>query len=295
MAKKKELGKGIRALLSNIESKNQTPVTAVSSENATGTQLMDINWIEANIDQPRKEFDQEALEELAASIKVHGIIQPLTVRKLSGKKYQLISGERRLRASKIAGLDQVPVYIRKANDQELLEMALIENIQRQDLNALEIAIGYNRLIDECKLSHEDLASRVSKKRSTVSNYLRLLSLPPEIQKALKAQTITMGHARTLAGIEDVAFQIVAFQNTLDKNLSVRALEQFVASFKSSGPKRSNAIKTKLPVELQNLVRELKGKFGTSVTISRNQKGKGSISIPFVNDKELNYILDILQE
>ena len=295
MAKKKELGKGIRALLSNIESKNQTPVTAVSSENATGTQLMDINWIEANIDQPRKEFDQEALEELAASIKVHGIIQPLTVRKLSGKKYQLISGERRLRASKIAGLDQVPVYIRKANDQELLEMALIENIQRQDLNALEIAIGYNRLIDECKLSHEDLASRVSKKRSTVSNYLRLLSLPPEIQKALKAQTITMGHARTLAGIEDVAFQIVAFQNILDKNLSVRALEQFVASFKSSGPKRSNAIKTKLPVELQNLVRELKGKFGTSVTISRNQKGKGSISIPFVNDKELNYILDILQE
>ncbi len=295
MAKKKELGKGIRALLSNIESKNQTPVTAVSSENATGTQLMDINWIEANIDQPRKEFDQEALEELAASIKVHGIIQPLTVRKLSGKKYQLISGERRLRASKIAGLDQVPVYIRKANDQELLEMALIENIQRQDLNALEIAIGYNRLIDECKLSHEDLASRVSKKRSTVSNYLRLLSLPPEIQKALKAQTITMGHARTLAGIEDVAFQIVAFQNTLDKNLSVRALEQFVASFKSSSPKRSNAIKTKLPVELQNLVRELKGKFGTSVTISRNQKGKGSISIPFVNDKELNYILDILQE
>jgi len=292
MAKKKELGKGIRALLSNIESKNQSPA---ATENATGTQLMDLAWIEANIDQPRKNFDQEALEELAESIKVHGIIQPLTVRKLSGKKYQLISGERRFRASKIAGLKEVPVYIRKANDQELLEMALIENIQRQDLNALEIAIGYNRLIDECNLSHEDLANRVSKKRSTVTNYLRLLSLPPEMQKALKEQTISMGHARTLAGIEDVAFQIVAFQNVLDKNLSVRALEQYVASFKSNGQKPSSSIKTKLPIELQNLVRELKGKFGTSVTISRNQKGKGSISIPFVNDKELNYILDILQE
>jgi len=294
MAKKKDLGQGIRALLSNIESKNK-PTTSPKEEGITGTQLMDIKWIEANIDQPRKEFDQEALEELAASIKIHGIIQPLTVRKLSGKKYQLISGERRLKASKIAGLTTVPVYIRKANDQELLEMALIENIQRQDLNAIEIAIGYNRLLDECKLSHEDLSKRVSKKRSTVSNYLRLLKLPPEIQKAVISNTISMGHARSLAGIEDVAFQIVAFQTLMDKNLSVRALEKFVSSFRSEPQKRSNSIKTKLPIELQNLVREFKGKFGTSVSISRNQKGKGSISIPFSNDKELNYILDILQE
>ena len=294
MAKKKELGKGIRALLSNIESKSKTAPPKIE-EIITGTQLMNIDWIEANIEQPRKKFDQEALEELADSIKVHGIIQPLTVRKLGGKKYQLISGERRLKASKIAGLKTVPVYVRKANDQELLEMALIENIQRQDLNAMEIAIGYNRLIDECNLSHEDLSKRVSKKRSTVTNYLRLLSLPPEIQKAVISSKISMGHARTLAGIDDVSFQIVAYQNLIDKNLSVRALEKFVAAFKSSPQKRSNSIKTKLPIELQSIVRELKGKFGTSVSISRNQNGKGNLTIPFTDDKELNYILDILQE
>lgn len=298
MAKKKDLSKGIRALLSNIEKKDTTRTeiaTSAAPPIETGVSTVDIDLIEANVNQPRKEFKDEALQELVESIKVHGIIQPLTVRKMGGRKYQLISGERRFRASKIVGLKEVPVYIREVNDQELLEMALIENIQREDLNAIEVAIAYSRLIQECSLSHEDLANRVAKKRSTISNYLRLLKLPPEIQKAVSAEKISMGHARALAGVEDVSMQLMAYDKVIKNNLSVRALEAFLkpssSSKKSTSPKNGN-----LPTELVMIRQELKGKFGTTVNIDRsNTSGKGKISIPFKNDEELNYILDILKD
>ncbi len=290
MAKKKELSKGIRALLSNID--NRKEENKVASESPVS--LMALSQIEPNSDQPRKQFDHSGLEELAESIKIHGIIQPLTVRKMGGKKYQLISGERRFRASKIAGLKEVPVYIRTANDQELLEMALIENIQREDLNAIEIAIAYNRLIDECQLNHETLATRVSKKRSTISNYLRLLKLPPEIQKAVVNNTISMGHARALAGINDIAFQLIAFDKTIKSKLSVRDLEKFLSdSPNTKSKKKPNT--NNLPTELIIIRQELKGIFGTDVNIDRNASGKGKISIAFKNDKELNYILEQLRE
>lgn len=294
MAKKKDLSKGIRALLSNIEKKEKPSKTVEPDVISSGVSSIAIEDIEANANQPRKEFKDEALQELVESIKVHGIIQPLTVRKIGGKKYQLISGERRFRASKLAGLKIVPVYVREANDQELLEMAIIENIQREDLNAMEIAIAYSRLIKECNLSHEHLAKRISKKRSTISNYLRLLKLPPEIQKAVVSEKISMGHARALAGVDDVSRQLVAFDKVIKGNLSVRALEAFLRPSgkpnNSKGPNNSN-----LPTELVLIRQELKGKFGTTVNIDRSNAGKGKISIPFKNDTELNYILDILKD
>jgi ParB family chromosome partitioning protein len=294
MAKKKDLSKGIRALLSNIEKKDSVKGNKETVEKkTTGINTIDINLIEANANQPRQEFREEALQELVDSIKIHGIIQPLTVRKLGGRKYQLISGERRYRASKIVGLKEVPVYIREANDQELLEMALIENIQREDLNAIEVAIAYSRLIQECKLSHEELATRVAKKRSTISNYLRLLKLPPEIQKAVVSQKISMGHARALAGVEDVSMQLTVFDKVIKNKLSVRALEALISP--KSKPKKKTSTDTTLPTELVLIRQELKGKFGTSVSIDRSKVGKGKISIPFKNDAELNYILDILKE
>lgn len=297
MAKKKDLSKGIRALLSNIEKKDtpRTEITTSAPPTTTGVSTVDIDLIEANANQPRKEFKDEALQELVESIKVHGIIQPLTVRKMGGRKYQLISGERRFRASKIVGLKEVPVYIREVNDQELLEMALVENIQREDLNAIEVAISYSRLIQECDLSHEDLANRVAKKRSTISNYLRLLKLPPEIQKAVSAEKISMGHARALAGVEDVSMQLMAYDKVIKNNLSVRALEAFLKP-SSSAKKAPSSSDGSLPTELVLIRQELKGKFGTTVNIDRNNtSGKGKISIPFKNDEELNYILDILKD
>jgi len=294
MAKKKDLSKGIRALLSNMDNK-KTEAKSKQSNTNTETNILPLDQIEANINQPRKDFEDESLKQLAESIKIHGIIQPLTVRKLGGKKYQLISGERRYRASKIAGLKSVPVYIRKANDQELLEMALIENIQREDLNAIEIAIAYNRLMVECDLNHESLAKRVAKKRSTISNYLRLLKLPPEIQKSVVSGNISMGHARALAGVEDISLQLVAFDKTIKQKLSVRALENLLSGTNNKKSKTSSSKVNNLPTELILIRQELKGKFGTSVGIDRSSAGKGKISIPFSNDKELNYILDILKD
>lgn len=294
MAKKKDLSKGIRALLSNMDKKDSTKKESKTSESNSGVSTIDITLIEANVNQPRKEFKEEALQELVESIKTHGIIQPLTVRKFGGNRYQLISGERRYRASKILGLKEVPVFIREANDQELLEMALIENIQREDLNAMEVAIAYSRLIEECNLSHEKLANRVAKKRSTISNYLRLLKLPPEIQKALTSESITMGHARALAGVEDVAMQLVAFDKVIKNKLSVRALENFLSP-RSSKSKKTSSAGSKLPTELIMIRQDLKGIFGTTVNIDRNTSGKGKISIAFKNDQELNSILDILKD
>ncbi len=291
--KKKELGMGIRALLANAETAPEQQREVVRELSHT-VAMIPIAQIEVNPFQPRKEFDEEALQELAHSIKVHGLIQPITVRRLAEKSYQLISGERRLRAARLAGLDEVPAYIRLANDQEMLEMALVENIQREDLNAIEVAITFQRLIDECHLTHEALSERVGKKRSTVSNFLRLLRLPPEIQKAVKERHISMGHARALAGIEDLALQLVVFRKVIEGGLSVRATEALIRRYASA---RDEVAKKKatseLPEAYQRVQDQLSRALGTRVQLKRNAQGKGQIVIPFTNDEDLNRILELL--
>jgi ParB family transcriptional regulator, chromosome partitioning protein len=280
MNKKKELGKGLRALLSNIETTtNKEEKTQLVKELTSSVSTIALDAIEVNPFQPRTEFDPEELMELAKSIKVHGLIQPITVRSLGGDAYQLISGERRMRASKMAGLTQVPAYIRVANDQEMLEMALIENIQRSDLNAVEVAISYQRLIDECSLTHETLSDRVGKNRSTVTNYLRLLKLPPEIQNAIKSNDISMGHARVLAGVQDIALQLQMFKKTMNDQLSVRQLEDLSKS-STTLPSQKNApkINDATSIELERIKKEISGLIGTKVDIARNNKGQGKIVI-----------------
>ncbi len=289
--KKKELGMGIRALLANAEAAPEKQEEVVRELSHT-VAMIPVSEIEVNPFQPRKEFDEEALQELADSIKVHGLIQPITVRRLSEHSYQLISGERRLRAARLAGLDEVPAYIRLANDQEMLEMALVENIQREDLNAIEVAITYQRLIDECKLTHEALSARVGKKRSTVTNFLRLLRLPPEIQKAVKERQISMGHARALAGIEDLPLQLVIFRQVIEKGLSVRATEDLIRKHsEASAPKKKAG--AELPEAYKRVQDQLSRALGAKVQLKRNKQGKGQIVIPFVNDDDLNRLLELL--
>jgi len=298
MSKKKELGKGLRALLSNIESTNnpQEKTELVKELNSSILEIP-IDKVETNPYQPRSEFDQEELKELSQSIKIHGVIQAITVRSLGGDKYQLISGERRLRASKLAGLKMIPAYIRVADDQALLEMALIENIQRSNLNAIEVAISYQRLMNECELTHESLSERVGKKRSTISNYIRLLKLPPQIQTSIKGNEISMGHARALAGVEDVDLQLDIYKEAVKKNLSVRALENLVQSYNKSDTetKENKPTAAKLPAEVLKIQDRLSSTLGTSVRIKRNAEGKGEIVIKFGNDKEFNSIMDVMDE
>jgi len=294
MSKKKELGKGIRALLSNIEN-TSSPKEKTELVKELNSSILEIplDKIEVNPFQPRSEFDQEELEELAQSIKTHGLIQAITVRNLGGDKYQLISGERRLRAGKMAGLKTIPAFIRIADDQALLEMALIENIQRSNLNAIEVAISYQRLMVECDLTHESLSERVGKKRSTISNYVRLLKLPPQIQSSIKNNEISMGHARSLAGIDDVGLQLDIYKEVLNKNLSVRALENLIKSY-SSEPKASVSRKSsELPAEVKKIQDNLSSTFGTSVKIKRSESGSGEINIKFKSDREFNEILEVL--
>lgn len=297
MSKKKDLGKGLRALLSNIEQTTSTEdKNVLVKELSSSVANIRIDSIEVNPYQPRVEFDTEDLMELAKSIKVHGLIQPITVRSLGGDQYQLISGERRLRASKMAGITEVPAYIRIANDQEMLEMALIENIQRADLNAVEIAISYQRLIDECNLTHETLSDRVGKNRSTVTNYLRLLKLPPEIQTSVKDGTISMAHARVLAGIQDVEKQLYLYRKSKTEDLSVRQMEEAARLLTASQAPASKTVKSSpASIELERIKKEISSLLGTKVDILRNDKGKGKIVINFGNDKEFNDIYDIFRE
>lgn len=296
MSKKKELGKGIRALLSNIES-TSSPKEKSKLVKELNSNILEIpvDSIEVNPFQPRTEFDKEELDELAQSIKIHGLIQAITVRSLGGNQYQLISGERRLRASKLAGLKQIPAFIRVADDQALLEMALIENIQRSNLNAIEVAISYQRLMVECDLTHETLSERVGKKRSTISNYVRLLKLPPQIQTSIKENKISMGHARALAGVDDVDLQLDIYNEVIQRALSVRALENLVKSYQNPEPKVGASKGTSsLPAEVLKIQNDLSSVFGTTVKIKRDQSGKGKFSIPFGSDKEFNAILDVLE-
>jgi ParB family chromosome partitioning protein len=298
MNKKKEIGKGLKALLANIEKTNTSEVEKkeLIEELSSGTAEIKISSIETNPFQPRTDFDSEELLELAKSIKVHGLIQPITVRSMGDGKFQLISGERRLRASKIAGLSNIPAYIRLANDQEMLEMALVENIQRSNLNAIEIAISYQRLMDECNLIQEDLGDRVGKNRSTVSNYIRLLKLPPNIQNGIKNNELSMGHARAIVGVDDPVQQIYFYKKTRDEGLSVRALEKLIKAYDKSGQTESVSVApTSENAEISKMKKRYSEAFGTKVEIKRNTKGKGQFVINFDNDYQLNNIAELLDE
>ncbi|HVD98678.1 MAG TPA: ParB/RepB/Spo0J family partition protein [Cytophagaceae bacterium] len=294
-AKRPVLGRGLNALLKDSEKvKNEkSPSETVSNINE-----IPIESIEANPFQPRTHFDQEALKELAESIKVHGIIQPITVRKLSEGKYQLISGERRWQASKLAALTVVPAYVRTANDEQMLEMGLIENIQREDLNAMEVALSYQRLITEFNLKQEQLGEKVGKNRTTVNNYLRLLKLPPDIQAALRDDEISMGHARALINIENTEDQLSIFRKIEREDLSVRKVEELVRELgkgkeKKEIPVKESAATKNINAELQQLQSKLSSHFGTKVNVKGEDGNKGEIKIPFVSVEDLNRILDIL--
>ncbi|MEY4875502.1 MAG: hypothetical protein RL708_651 [Bacteroidota bacterium] len=293
MAKQKaELGRGIRALLQSIDDDSEELIPNVTSSNTNSVSAVQLNQIEVNPFQPRVDFDQDRLEDLAQSIAVHGLIQPITVRRLENNKYQLISGERRLRASKMAGLEAVPAYIRTANDQEMLEMALIENIQREDLNPIEISINYQRLMKECELNQEQLAERVGKDRSTVANFLRLLKLPEIVQMALKEKAVSMGHARALLGLENVDEQLFIFKEIEKKNLSVRQVEQAVSQMKRKSVTQKKTKQSNIAYEYQKVQDKLTSHFSTRVKLNRSATGRGEISIPFFSDEDLNRIIDI---
>ena len=291
------MAKGIRALLQTIDDDAEELIApAMTSAKVNSISMVDLNQIEVNPFQPRVDFDEDRLADLSQSISVHGLIQPITVRKLENNKYQLISGERRLRASKMAGLEEVPAYIRTANDQEMIEMALIENIQREDLNPIEISINYQRLMKECSLNQEQLADRVGKDRSTVANFMRLLKLPEIVQLALKDKSVSMGHARALLGLENVDEQLFAFKEIEKKNLSVRQIEQLVSQLKRKTQltKKPTKSTVSLPYETQKLQDKLTSHFSTRVKVNRTASGKGEISIPFFSDDDLNRLLDIFE-
>ena len=258
MTKKPALGKGLSALISETPSlgdwKPRTPVVLPSVE---GTSMIEIDLIEVNPEQPRKEFNEESLLELAASIKNLGLIQPITLRKLTPGRYQLVSGERRLRAARMAGLIKVPAYIRQVEDSALLEMALVENIQRENLDAMEIAFGFQRLIEECNLTQEKLAERVGKKRATVANYLRLVQLPAQVQLLIRAGALSMGHARALLSLEDDSARLILAKKIVEKDLSVRQVESLVRSGKSSRTETKTK-ETELPDVYYRVLERIKG-------------------------------------
>ena len=264
-------------------------------EQVTHTSRIPLSDIQINPKQPRRDFDEQALHELAASIKLHDIIQPLTVTKLAGGKYQLIAGERRFRASKIAGLKDVPAYVRQANDQQLLELALLENLQREDLNAVEIAISYKRMMEELNYTQEQVAERMGKERSTVTNYIRLLKLPPDIQLSVRNGSLSMGHARALVTIDTIDKQLFVYKEILEKELSVRQTEELVRKMytaeKSSSVKTS--VKSDLPPAYKKIEDNLASHFATKVKMIHNKKGYGSISIEYYSLEELNKILDAM--
>ena len=290
---KKAHGRGINALLRNIETDMKSAPEEVVKELSSSVAMIPIGEIEVNPWQPRNEFDPETLEELAASLRTHGLIQPLTVRRLADKQYQLISGERRMRASKLAGLEEVPAYIRIANDQEMIEMALVENIQRENLNALEVAIGYQRLIEETDVTHDNIADRVGKKRSSVTNFLRLLKLPPDIQKALQQEKISMGHAKCLLALEEnLPAQLLVFEQVLKRALSVRATESLVKSYKE--PRAAKPAPKELSGDYKTVQDNLRSQLGSKVSLKVKDNGSGQISIPFTSTKDLNRLLDLLE-
>ena len=290
MAKKEDLHKGLKSLLTNIESKSKVEKKDVVKKLSNTIASISIDNIEFNPFQPRNTFNETELQELSDSIKTLGLIQPVTVRSVGGEKYQLISGERRLRASRLAGLKEVPAYIRIADDQAMIEMALVENIQRSDLNPLEIAFAYQRLLDECKLTHTKVADRVGKNRSTVTNYLRILKLPPSIQNGIRQDDISMGHARSLVGIENPVVQLNLYNDILTQNLSVRSLEKKISNLNQE-QKLIPEKETEIDPKVNSVIKKLTSFLEAKVDIKRNNQGKGQISIKFNSDDELNDVLE----
>jgi ParB family chromosome partitioning protein len=290
---KELLGKGIRSLLQNIDADLKTTTGNLKTnvvENVTGINRLPIADIETNPKQPRRDFDETALNELAESIKLHDIIQPVTVSKLANGKYRLISGERRLRASKIAGIKDIPAYIRQANDAELLELALLENLQREDLNAMEVALSYKRMMEELDYTQEQVAERMGKDRSTVANFIRLLKLPPDIQLAVRNGELSMGHARALINVDTIDQQLYIFKTIKEKALSVRQTEELVRTLykESGGVKKSS--KSQLPSAFQRIEDKLASHFSARVKLKHSRNGSGQIIIEYYSQDELSKIL-----
>ncbi len=287
MVKRNALGRGLGALIDDADK---------IKEQVSGIAEIEVSKIEANPFQPRTRFDQEALEELSVSIREIGLIQPITLRRFDGEKFQIIAGERRFRAAQMAGLTKIPAFIREADDDGMLEMALVENIQREDLDSIEIALSYQRLIDECNLTQETLSARVGKKRSTVSNYLRLLRLPAVIQKGLREKEISMGHARALINIPESETQVMIFEQILKYDFSVRRVEEIVRNLNAekSGQEESATEKGKLPQQYHNFRESLAKFFPTPVKLSVNNEGKGKIIISFKSADDLQKIVKIIE-
>lgn len=293
---KKALGRGLDAILSS-------PDTDITSKDISGNYVagaiaeLNVDEIESNPFQPRSDFDDLMLKELADSIKAQGVVQPITVRKMGRDHYQLIAGERRLKASKLAGLKRVPSFIRVANDEQMLELALIENIHRADLNAIEVAISYQRLIEECALTQEKLSERVGKSRSTIANFLRLLKLPPEIQVALRDTSITMGHARALITVEEEGTQLHILKAIITDGLSVRQVEEMVRQLNNPAPvaKKKKAKEISIPEKYQNVPAVISKALGSQISIRRSESGQGNIVIAFKNDEELDKIISFFEK
>lgn len=292
--KRNALGKGLGALLQSPDTDITTRSNSLEDGAASVGSISEIpvSSIEANPFQPRTHFEEEALRELADSIHEMGLIQPVTVRKMGYDQYQLISGERRFRASQLAGLTSIPAYIRIANDQAMLEMALVENIQREELDAIEVALAYQRLIEEVKLTQEEVSEKVAKKRSTVTNYLRLLRLPPEIQMGIRQRKISMGHARALVNIEDAQHQLDLFNQIVSSELSVRQVEDAAREKRSSSPGKSASVQN-LPQSLKDAIQSLNNKLEVPVELKADQKGKGHLNIRFNSSDELESLLSKL--
>ena len=298
--KRGSLGRGLSAILGDNTIEISTETRKEKTPVAGQTHEIAINEIETNPFQPRIAFNQEKLHELATSIEQLGIIQPITVRKLQENKYQLISGERRFRASQLAGLNKIPSFVRIANDQEMLEMALVENIQREDLNPIEVALSYQRLIDEIKLTQEGCSERVGKNRSTVTNFLRLLKLPSEIQKGLSAGEISAGHARALINMKNSDTQINIYHDIVANGYSVREVEQLAKDFgdknyKRISKKKALGIANLLPFQQQKMVHDLSRNLDKEIELKRNKKGKGKLIIHFDNDTDLTKIFEIINK
>lgn len=287
----KKLGKGLGALLGGEDLPIASNSVARIRQDSNGT--IRVESIEVNPNQPRTVFDEESLRELAESIKSYGLIQPITVRPIANGKYQLISGERRLRACKMAGLQEVPAYVRTIDDLQSIQMALVENIQREDLNALEIALSYQRLIEECGFSQEEVSTKVGKNRSTITNYLRLLKLSRNTQIAVRDNQITMGHARALVVLENDKLQEKVLKQVLDGGLSVRQTEALVKKYSSEYKPQKTKIKITLSDEVNNFTTSLSKKLNAKVNVSKDLSGKGKITIPFVSDEDLKQIISKL--
>ncbi len=285
MVKRNALGRGLGALIDDAE----------KIQKGAGISEVELSKIEANPFQPRSKFDEEALQDLATSIKEIGLIQPITLRKVAEDKYQIIAGERRFRASQLAGLTTIPSYVRKAKDDGMLEMALVENIQREDLDAIEIGLSYQRLMDELGYTQEELSSRVGKKRSTIANYMRLLKLPAIVQKGLIDKEISMGHARAIINIEDADTQIMIFEQIVKHGFSVRKVEDIVRDLNSPDTDGSRTqARTKLPKEYESLKKQLASVLSAKIAFTMNDKGKGKITIPFKSEKDLERIVKIIE-